>query len=262
MAGGNRSRGAEETFQPDLSDFDAPETEVEPAEPASAAREPRRDDWQRGVVAHLRPLDGDEEGTPVSETHEAAWDAAEPEPTPRSEYRFRGPAGSGWDGEAEDAEAFPEPARSEEPSFPRAARAPAFRDEDTTDADLFVPAGKTSRTRDPFAEDSRFVEDSGRDTGSGSGFPAESLGRRRRASAFPEFDEPANPEEPPRDRTAARLTEALEPRYSDPTYNGDWKSKELLASDEPKVATAAPPSAGSRRTAAARKQAAKRGVRA
>jgi hypothetical protein len=233
---------AEEPYEEPASD-EAPEEAFDAAEePMPAA--PSRDTWQ-SPVSRLRPLDDDEDGGAPSEP---AW---EPEPVPvaRSDYRFRGPASADWD---RPPPAEP-PVTRVEPRTRSVEDLAGFGSDEPSDPDLF--AGKrTTRARDLFGDDNDLRETEER-------FPSEGAHRRRIADAFPEFDdEPLSAPSASDERAAinARLAEALESDYADPSHAPGWKAGDVdEGGDEPKVAAAVAAGA-SRRAAAARAQAAQR----
>ncbi len=226
----------------------------------AAPQPPPQPAW-RSRVSRLRPLDDDEEEETPSAPPQA-WDEPDTLPAPprRSDYRFRGPAGTGWDRPASPASYDPAPSRdepyhAEEPSARRIESIPGYDDEES-DADLFAPTGKAGRAHDPFAE-AEPVREFGASQSSD-----EAARRRKIAAAFPEFDEePAGEQEDEEERAAlnARLAQALELDFADPSYSKQWTNGAAgeTEADEPKVA-AAVASGASRRAAAARAQAAQR----
>jgi len=244
-----------------------PEIADEPRMMAEPEEEPRADEppqerWQSRRMSRIRLLDeADEpENAPRTSVWEEETESAQPI---ASDYRFRGPAHAEWDRSALEANYEPETPvpsahdderRGEEAAPRRTASFPGFGSDESSDANLFVPHRKSGRAYDPFVE-----AEPVRETSDEARVSAETLRRRRIADAFPEFEDEPSADTGKDERAAmnARLAEALESDFAEPSYGKPWKPGEAGAKDEPKVATAT--SAASRRAAAARAQAAQRG---
>ncbi len=255
---------APEPAEPEDQEFRAGEETRAEGPLAAPATEPspetqRQDLWRSQRVARLRPLDV-EEDEPES-APEPEWGEPDTLPAPprRANYRFRGPATAGWEQPA------PETARS---AFPASD---PHEDEPSVQADR-QPSGlrrrrgvgcrslRAERKGGPRASillprPSQFASsDDAHDL-------SEAARRRRIADAFPEFeDEPTTEQEQQEERAAinARLAQALESDFADPSHDRPWETDDEEEGDEPKVA-AAVASGASRRAAAARAQAAQRG---
>lgn len=252
------------------TDYEA-EPEVAPAEPPMTVEpeeeprveEPPQERWQSRRMSRIRLLDEADE--PENAPRASVWDEeAEPAQPVTSDYRFRGPAHAEWERSAlEGGYEPPAPApsqrddehRGEEAAPRRVASLPGFGGDESSDADLFVPHRKSSPAHDPFVE-----AEPVREASDGARVSAETLRRRRIADAFPEFEDEPSVDTGKDERAAmnARLAEALESDFTEPSYDKPWKPGEASAKDEPKVA-AATPAGASRRAAAARAQAAQRG---